>query len=104
MSSDERAAANPAITLFGRSAGLLSLPGRKFTSCFVRYSGIWLASFGFAGPMLLPSGPWQAAQTSVAIFCPFARSAFGGGSAASAQPAAKVAAKNAEQSFIDSLS
>src|SRR5262245_3722669 len=101
MSSGESAVTNAAMTLFGRSAGL-SLPGRKFMSCLARYSGIWLASFGFAGPMLLPSGPWHAAQTSLAIFCPLARSAFGRGSPASAAPAAKVAAANAEQSFMDS--
>ena len=73
----------PAMMLFGRSAGFLPLR-LEVCELLARYSGIWPAIFGFAGAMLLPSAPWQAAQTWVAIFWPFARSAFGAGSAASA--------------------
>src|SRR5262249_62146577 len=92
MSSGESEATNAAMTLLGRSAGLLSLPGWKFASCFARYSGIWPASFGFGGPVLLPSGPWQAAPTWLAVPAAPAAFAFLGGVAAGRGPAGDLGA------------
>jgi len=62
MSALERPAAMPPMIGFSRSA-LFPGAGLKLPSCFCRYSGTWLASFGLAEVGLLPSAPWQAAQT-----------------------------------------
>src|SRR5581483_12062834 len=72
----------PAMIGFSRS-DFAPDAGLKFVSCFWMYSGIWPASFGFAGVGLLPSGPWQAAHTRDTMVWPFDASAFSCASTAS---------------------
>src|SRR6185295_6187853 len=75
----------PPMIGFSLSA-LFPAAGLKLASCFSRYSGIWLASFGLAEVGLLPSAPWQAAQILLAMLWPFAESALAAGSAAASGP------------------
>src|SRR6266513_4983947 len=83
---------------FSRSA-LFPCAGLKLASCFCRYSGIWLASFGFADVGLLPSAPWHAAQTLLAMLWPRAESALAGSKAASG-PAQTANARSAKARFM----
>src|SRR5258707_12614325 len=84
---------------FSRSA-LFRAAGLKLASCFCRYSGIWLASFGLTDVGLLPSAPWQAAQTLLAMLCPLAASAPAAGSAAAIGPAQTAKLKSAQARFM----
>src|SRR5260221_9723112 len=89
----------PPIMGLWRSA-LFPAAGLKLASCFCRYSGIWLASFGLAGVGLLPSVPWQAAQIFLAMLCPLAASAPAAGSAAASGPGPTAELQNAPARFI----
>src|SRR2546423_14786136 len=99
MAPAERLATMPPMIGFSRSA-LFSAAGLKLASCFCRYSGTWLASFGLAGVGLLPSAPWQAAQTLLAMLWPLAESALAAGSAAAGGPAPTPKLQNAHAPFI----
>src|SRR5256884_3585962 len=99
MSPAERLATMPPMIGFSRSA-LFSAAGLKLASCFCRYSGTWLASFGLAGVGLLPSAPWQAAQTLLAMLWPLAESAFAAGSAAARGPAQIAKLKKGKARFM----
>src|SRR5689334_10714763 len=85
MSSGVRLAAMPAMIGLGR------VPSLKCASCRLIYSACWPARFGFAGLTLLPSAPWQAAQTVLTIFCALARSGLAPGASADAHGAPTTA-------------
>src|SRR5258706_13735841 len=93
MSSGESPAAIPPMTGFSRSA-FLPATDLKLPSCFWIYSGTWLASFGLAAAGLLPSAPWQAAQTLVAMLCPLAVTAVRSGSGPGSGLGANMKATN----------
>src|SRR5256886_12599161 len=99
MSPAERLAAMPPMIGFSRS-GLLSAAGWKLASCFCRYSGTWLASFGLAGVGLLPSAPWQGAQTLLAMLWALAESALAAGSPEASGPAQIAKLKSANARFM----
>src|SRR5260221_12669352 len=89
----------PPIMGLWRSA-LFPAAGLKLASCFCRYSGIWLASFGLADVGLLPSAPWQAAQILLAMLCPLAASAPAAGAAAAVGPAQTATLTSAQARFM----
>src|SRR5438046_9478097 len=99
MDPAERLATMPPMIGFSRSA-LFSAAGLKLASCFCRYSGTWLASFGLAGVGLLPSAPWQAAQTLLAMLWPLAESALAAGYAAASGPAQTEKLNSANARFM----
>jgi hypothetical protein len=70
--------------------GLGRAPDLKACSWRWMYQASGPARCGFAGAALMPSAPWQAAQTVVAICLPRSRSSFGcagAGAAANEAPA-----------------
>ena len=81
MSSALRPAAIPAMIGLGRA------PDLNAASCAAMYSACCPARCGLAGAVLVPSAPWQAAQTVVAICFPRSISTFGAAGAVSAAPA-----------------
>src|SRR5258705_3129938 len=89
----------PPMIGLSRSA-LFPAAGLKLASCFCRYSGIWLASFGLAGVGLFPSVPWQAAQILVAMLCPLAASAPAAGSPAAGGPAQNAEIQSGQRRFL----
>jgi hypothetical protein len=81
MSSGERPAAMPCMIGLGRA------PDLNAASWLAMYSACWPARLGFVGAVPIPSGPWQAAQTVVAICLPRSRSTWGWAGAGSAATA-----------------
>ena len=67
--------------------GLGRAPDLNAASCAAIYSASCPARCGLAGAVLIPSAPWHAAQTVVAICLPRSTSTFGADGALSAAPA-----------------
>src|SRR4051812_36432426 len=89
MSASERFATMLVITGLSRE-GFLPPWALKSTSCLWRYSGNCPAILGFAGPMLLPSAAWQAAQTCAAMLCALPASWAKAGAIATTSPTASA--------------
>src|SRR3954451_543109 len=89
MAASERFATMLVITGLSRE-GFLPPWALKSTSCLCRYSGNCPAILGFAGPMLLPSAAWQAAQTCAAMLCALPASWAKAGAIATTSPTASA--------------